>query len=39
MKTGSSVASPIGGTVLRVVCDAGALVAAGTPLVVEIADA
>ena len=39
MKTESSVRSPVGGTVLRVVCDAGALVAAGSPLVVVVADA
>jgi biotin carboxyl carrier protein len=33
------VASPIGGTILRVLNDEGALVAAGTPLVVVVADA
>ena len=39
MKTESSVPTPIGGTVVRMVCDEGALVAAGTPLVVVVADA
>ena len=39
MKTESSVPSPVGGTVVRLVCDEGAVVAAGTPLVVVVADA
>jgi urea carboxylase len=38
MKTESAVPSPVGGTVLRVVCDVGDLVAAGTPLLVVVAD-
>jgi urea carboxylase len=38
MKTESWVRSPVGGTVVRIVCEAGALVAAGTPLVVIVGD-
>jgi biotin carboxyl carrier protein len=38
MKTESSVASPVGGTVFRIVHDEGALVAAGAPLVVVVVD-
>ena len=38
MKTESSVRSPVGGTVLRVLCDVGALVAAGSPLVMVATD-
>ena len=38
MKTESMVASPVGGTVVRVVCDVGTLVAAGSPLVVVVTD-
>ena len=38
MKTESWVRSPVGGTVLRVVTDTGALVAAGSPLVVVLTD-
>ena len=36
MKTESWVRSPVGGTVLRIVCDVGTLVAAGSPLVVVV---
>jgi urea carboxylase len=39
MKTESSVPSPVGGTVVRLVCEEGTVVAAGTPLVVVVADA
>ncbi len=38
MKTESWVRSPVGGTVLRILSDTGALVAAGSPLVVVVAD-
>jgi biotin carboxyl carrier protein len=38
MKTESTVASPVGGTVLRVLCDAGAMVAAGAPILVVVVD-
>ena len=38
MKTESLVRSPVGGTVLRIVRDAGSLVAAGAPLVVIVTD-
>jgi biotin carboxyl carrier protein len=38
MKTESTVPCPVGGTVTRVVCDVGDLVAAGTPLVVVTTD-
>jgi biotin carboxyl carrier protein len=38
MKTESAVPSPIGGTVTRVVCAVGDLVAAGAPLIVVVAD-
>ena len=38
MKTESWVRSPVGGTVLRIVSDVGALVAAGAPLVVVVTD-
>ena len=38
MKTESSVPSPVGGTVTRVVCEVGDLVTAGAPLLVVVAD-
>jgi urea carboxylase len=38
MKTESWVRSPVGGTVVRIVCEPGALVAAGSPLMVVVVD-
>jgi biotin carboxyl carrier protein len=38
MKTESAVPCPVGGTVLRVVCDVGDVVPAGAPLLVVVTD-
>jgi urea carboxylase len=38
MKTESAVSCPVGGTVLRVVCEIGEVVAAGSPLLVVVTD-